>query len=111
MKKRHLFSFGALLLACLAAGFAASLYGQAPERSLTALTERTQLRPVAWKAGNMLWFAPGPIAVDGWEGGVQSGILDETRTLQVWNTTRNVSFGPGFIRFERSAGGVKEGTL
>lgn len=95
---------------CIVAALAAAQEAP-PERDLGVLAARTQLRPVAWKEGSLLWFAPGPIAYDDWEKGVQSGILDETRNLKVWNTTREQVFGPGFIRFERSAGGVKEGTL
>jgi Mg-chelatase subunit ChlD len=112
MKKRFPFFLGAMIVICLVMGFTVDLAGQGDsKRVLKTLTTRTQLRPVAWKTGVTLWFAPGPYAEDGWEGGVQSGILDETATLQVWNTTRKETFGPGFIRFERGAGGVKEGTL
>lgn len=112
MKKWFPFLLVAVLCVCFIMGFAVDLSGQkAPERVPNVLAARTQLRPVAWKPERLLWFAPGPIAYDGWEGGVQSGILDETQILQVWNTTRNETFGPGFIRFERAAGGVKEGTL
>jgi len=101
--------WGVCIIAALAVLAAAQT--PPPERDLGALAVRTQLRPVAWKEGSVLWFAPGPIAYDDWEKGVQSGILDETRSLKIWNTTREQVFGPGFIRFERSAGGVKEGTL
>ena len=112
MKKRFPFLLMAVLCAGFMMGFAVDSFGQkAPERAPNALAVRTQLRPVAWKPERLLWFAPGPVAYDGWEGGVQSGILDETQALQVWNTTRSETFGPGFIRFERAAGGVKEGTL
>jgi hypothetical protein len=97
---------------CTPGNFVAELSGQpAPTRGAKALGVRTQLRPVAKKESEKLWFAAGPYWVDAWEGGVQSGTLDETVELQIWNTTRRETFGPGFIRFERAAGGVKEGAL
>ncbi|MFC2157550.1 hypothetical protein ACFLT9_06905 [Acidobacteriota bacterium] len=75
------------------------------------LTVRTWLRPVGWpKNNNYLHFAPGNYRVDDFDGGVQSGILDQEALLKIWNSNSQVLFGPGFIRFER-AGGVKEGTL
>jgi Mg-chelatase subunit ChlD len=107
MNKRLSFLVMAIFCFCFIISFSVDLYGRGP----MTLAVRTQLRPVAWKADRLLWFAPGSYWVDDWEGGVQSGTLDETQTLQVWNTTRNETFGPGFIRFERAAGGVKEGTL
>ena len=107
MNKRLTFLLMAIFCFYFIISFSVDLSGRGP----LTLAVRTQLRPVAWKADRLLWFAPGSYWVDDWEGGVQSGTLDETQTLQVWNTTRNETFGPGFIRFERSAGGVKEGTL
>ena len=81
-------------------------------RTKQMLQQRTQLRPVAWPEGKKLWFAPGSYWVDEFEGGVQSGTLDEeNKELKIWNGNgRTVRFGRGFIRFE-AAGGVKEGTL
>ncbi len=79
-------------------------------RTQKTLAVRTQLRPVGLPKNDLLWFAPGICWVDDFDGGVQSGILDQTAILQIWNSTGKVSFGPGFIRFEQ-AGGVKEGTL
>ena len=104
MSKRWPFLLVVVLCFC-------SSFSFAQQRELKTLTERTQLRPVAWKADSKLWFAPGAYWVDGFEGGVQSGTLDETVELQIWNTTARMRFAPGFIRFERSAGGVKEGVL
>ncbi len=81
-------------------------------RTQKMLKTRTQLRPVAWsESKEKPWFAPGPYWVDEF-GGVQSGTLDEIRRFEIWNGNgRSLSFGKGLIRFERSAGGVKEGTL
>ena len=95
------------LYVCLMTLLLASPLAEA--RTPKTLTERTQLRPVGWKEGN-LWFAPGGYWVDDFDGGVQSGTLDETRSLTIWNTKTKLDFGPGFIRFEQT-GGVKEGTL
>ena len=100
-------SFGLLLLI----GTPGGVPGQTTGARQIVLTGRAQHRPVAWPPGRTLWFAPPAVWVDGWEGGVQSGTLDETVELQIWNTTRREIFGPGFIRFERAAGGVKEGVL
>jgi LPXTG-motif cell wall-anchored protein len=97
---------------CVSGNAAVGSIGQpAPTRDPKVLAVRTQLRPVGKKATETLWFAPGNYWTDDWEGGVQSGTLDETVELQIWNTTKRLTFGPGFIRFERTAGGVKEGTL
>lgn len=74
------------------------------------LVARTQLRPVNWPAGQKVWFAAGPYWIDEFDRGVQSGTLDEVRSMKTWNSSRVVEFGKGFIRFERG-GGVKEGTL
>jgi len=77
------------------------------------LQTRTQLRPVAWPEGKgKPWFAPGPYWVDEFERGVQSGTLDMNKSFEIYNGNgRSLRFGRGLIRFERSAGGVKEGTL
>ena len=97
---------------CVSGNSAVESIGQpAPTRDPKVLAVRTQLRPVGKKEAEKVWFAPGNYWTDDWEGGVQSGTLDETVELQIWNTTKRLTFGPGFIRFERSAGGVKEGTL
>ena len=97
---------------CTSGHFVVQLAAQpAPTRGSRLLGERTQLRPVGKKESAKLWFKAGPYWVDAWEGGVQSGTLDETAELQIWNTTRRETFAPGFIRFERAAGGVKEGVL
>lgn len=82
----------------------------AEARTQRMLAARTQLRPVGMVPAQLFWFAPGVVWVDDFDGGVQSGTLDQTASLKIWNSNASVSFGPGFIRFER-AGGVKEGTL
>ncbi len=79
-------------------------------RRQMALQVRTTLRPVNWPQHQGLWFAPGVYWVDEQEGGVQSGTLDQTANLKIWNANYSAEFGRGFIRFERG-GGVKEGTL
>ncbi len=96
------------LYSCFAA-FSA-IYFPAEARTQKVLTVRTQLRPVAWGKNELLWFAPGICWLDDFDGGVQSGPLDQTAILKIWNSNNKMSFGPGPIRFEQ-AGGVKEGTL
>lgn len=85
----------------------------ADARTKKMLQERTQLRPVGWPgSAGKVWFAPGPYWVDEFEGGVQSGTLDEVISLRVYNGQgSSVRFSRGLIRFERADGGVKEGTL
>ncbi len=83
---------------------------EAEGRKQMTLQVRTQLRPVNWPQNQVLWFAPGVYWVDEYEGGVQSGTLDQTANLKIWNANYSVEFGQGFIRFEQ-AGGVKEATL
>lgn len=90
--------------------FASGVYLLVEARTQRRLTVRTELRPVGWPKSDVLWFAPGAYWVDDFDGGVQSGTLDQTAILTLWNSNGTVNFGPGFIRFEQ-AGGVKEGTL
>ncbi|HWR57422.1 MAG TPA: hypothetical protein VN328_00920 [Thermodesulfovibrionales bacterium] len=79
-------------------------------RTQRTLAVRTQLRAAGLPSSQMFWFAPGPYWVDDFDGGVQSGNLDQTVNIKVWNSGKTLEFGRGPIRFERS-GGVKEGIL
>ena len=107
MKKMTLGSITLLLV--LALPFILMIQEVEGRRQMT-LQVRTSLRPVNWPQNQGLWFAPGAYWVDEYEGGVQSGTLDQTANLKVWNGNYSIEFGRGFIRFEQG-GGVKEGTL
>jgi len=103
-------SFLLTLTACFCFFIISGGYFSTQARTKKTLTVRTQLRPVNKSPAAVLWFAPGDYWVDDYDGGVQSGKLDQTAELKIWNTSRSLTFGPGFIRFE-AAGDVKEGTL
>jgi hypothetical protein len=98
------------LVLCFSFIIISAVYFSLEARTQQTLKVRTQLRPVGWPKSDMLWFAPGIYWVDDFDGGVQSGTLDQTAILKIWNSNGKVSFGQGVIRFEQ-AGGVKEGTL
>ncbi|MCD4783141.1 MAG: hypothetical protein K8T10_04830 [Candidatus Eremiobacteraeota bacterium] len=106
-RKIHVTFFIVLLMCALMFGFFST---EVQARTQKRLSKRTRLRPVNWRPGRKLWFAAGNYWIDDLEKGVQSGTLDQTVTLKIWNSKRSVSFGKGFIRFERG-GGVKKGVL